>query len=56
MMCRGGAELSVGAACRHLAQNVFIDVAHRVTVVHIERIHAVDYLGKVGIRKIADFM
>ena len=41
-----GAKLAVGAACRHLAQDVFIDVAHRVTVVHIERIHAVDYLGK----------
>ena len=42
----GGAELSVGAACRHLAENVFIYIAHRIAVVHVERIHAVDYLGK----------
>ena len=42
----GRAELSVGAACRHLAENVFIYIAHRIAVVHVERIHAIYHLGK----------
>ena len=41
----GRAELSVGAACRHLAENVFIYIAHRIAVVHVERIHAIYHPG-----------
>ena len=39
-----GAELAIGAGGSHLAQDVLIDIAHRVPVVHIQRVDAVHNL------------
>ena len=41
-----GTELSVIAARRHFAQNILVDVAHRVAVVHVEVVDAVHDSGK----------
>ena len=36
------AELTVFAACRHLSEDILIDVAHSVAVVHFEGVDSID--------------
>ena len=38
------AELSVVARCCHLAKYILVHVAHRITIIHIERINTIDNL------------
>ena len=38
------AELSVSARSSHLTKDILIDIAHRITVVHVEGIDPIDHL------------
>ena len=40
-----GAKLAVGAACRHLAEYVFIHIAHGVAIIHIKIINVIYHPG-----------
>ena len=39
-------ELTVVARSRHLAEHILIDIAHRVTVVHVKMVDTLDNLGE----------
>ena len=40
------AELSIGTRCCHLAKYVFIDIAHRVSIVHVEFLNALHHFDQ----------
>ena len=40
-----GAELSVISACRHFPKNIFIDITHSVSIIHIQIVNSFHNLG-----------